>query len=1074
MALALILAAAMGTGIIGGNRIDLSGTWAFKLDPHDRGVTERWSTEPLPGRIHLPGTTDEAGYGPKTTKPEVGVLTRVVKYYGPAWYRRTIEIPKEWAGMSVDLTLERVIWSSQVWIDGKPEGLLDSLNTPHIHTLGKLSPGFHALAVRIDNRPQYPIGANGHSYTEQTQTVWNGIVGRIELRAHPASHVELVRVFPSTDRRSALVEVNTWNDSSKFERASVEITLRAQGSDRVVAKATIEQPDPPGPGTLRGTIHLESPANPWDEFKANLYRIDVRVATARWTDQSSATFGFRTVSRIGQHIAVNGRPVFLRGNLDCVHFPLTGYPAMNVEGWKRIFRIYKAHGLNHVRFHTWTPPEAAFEAADELGIYIQSEVVWVQRRLGKDTPGPMENMNSAFPDSLLDVPGTVDPYVHSEIRRISDAYGNHPSFLLFTIGNELGSYDPDACGQWIDEIKRYDPRRFYAVSTARQIVPQDDYNVTHAIPNVGWCRDRVDPLNDWDYEAVYSKAPVPIIAHEVGQWPAYPTWDEIGKYRGVLRARNYEEFRKSAIANGVVNLDKAFRSASGALSMRLYKDEIESHLRTPSCSGFDLLSMQDFSGQGEALVGWLDSFYDSKGIVEPSRFRRWCDSTVPLARLPKYVYSGGEEVRAAFEIAHYGPTPLPAATVAWSLRKSDGALLGEGTCAPANLPASTVRTAGSMSVRLGPCSHAYRARLEAKLLGTPYANDWDIWVFPDPVPAPTDQIVVCDDLETAASMLKHGKKVLLDAHRMGSRENAKYARFKPVYWSASMFGGQYTLGALVRNDSPALSGFPTDNHFDWQWEELCRNARGFRLDGFPLDYQPIVQPICDFHFNWKLGSIFELKPAFGGSLLVCGYDVTDDLAHRPAARTLRASLLAYMASSRFAPRTPVTQKQLVRMMPTLNPAPVSNAPNMSQALVHVIAGGNHPSSGDVPWSTAVDRVQTTSPGFGYSVQCNAVWKDEVGTAWFGSPRLRIDVKAPKPGSFVLFVHFHDWNDEGRSGRLLFGGKEYELGPHAGAGVWVRFPVRPEDCPNGQISLIAEPTSGPNLMVTQIALLPYGK
>ena len=315
---------------------------------------------------------------------------------------------------------------------------------------------------------------------------------------------------------------------------------------------------------MRPSVAIEQSPELWDEFSPNLYTLDVTLTSRSGSDNNSTTFGFRDVSRVGQHIAINGRPIFLRGNLDCVHFPLTGYPAMDVEGWKRIFKIYQAHGLNHVRFHTWTPPEAAFIAADELGIYIQSEVIWVQRPLGKDKPGAMESMDNSFPESLLNPPGTVDGYVHDEIRRVMDAYGNHPSFILFTIGNELGSYDPEVCGSWIQETKSYDPRRYYAVSTARRIVPQDDYSVTHDIPGVGWCRDRVEPFNDWDYEKIYAQAPIPIIAHEVGQWPAFPTWDEIGKYRGVLRARNYDRFRALAESHGVANLDREFRAASGA------------------------------------------------------------------------------------------------------------------------------------------------------------------------------------------------------------------------------------------------------------------------------------------------------------------------------------------------------------------------------------------------------------------------------------------------------------------------------------------------------------------------------
>ncbi len=1068
-----------GTTALAADTLSLAGRWAFQMDPDDRGLTESWPTRTivLPDKITLPGTMDQAGFGTKTTNAEVGVLTRVVKYYGPAWYQREITVPAAWQNKDVELFLERVIWQSRVWVDGQPCDEQESLNTPHRHLLGRLTPGRHVLTLRIDNRPLYPIGINGHSYTEQTQTIWNGAVGRIELQAHDAIHIAETRVFPHAADKACAAEITVQSDSAMPQTATLRLQLHPHGSHTVVAQLETNYTVPSGTNILHLNLTLAQAPALWDEFSPNLYTLDVTAKSDVTTDNTVTTFGFRDVSRVGQHIAINGRGIFLRGNLDCVHFPLTGYPAMDVTGWKRIFNIYKAHGLNHVRFHTWTPPDAAFTAADELGIYIQSEVVWVQRPLGKDKPGRMEGMPfGTVPESLMNPPGTIDKYVHEEIRRVMDVNGNHPSFILFTIGNEMGSYDPEVCGQWIQEIKTYDPRRFYAVSTARRIIPEDDFNVTHAIPNIGWVRDRISPYNDWDYEDSYAKAPVPIIAHEVGQWPAFPTWDEIAKYTGVLRARNYEHFRALAESNGVANLDHEFRAASGATSQRLYKDEIESHLRTADCSGFDLLSMQDFSGQGEALVGWLDSFYDSKGIVTPARFNRWCGETVPLARLPKYIFEAGETLTARIDLAHYGPQPLNHPTASWFLYDDHGKILEQGQLAatdvPLSIPVSSVTTLGNLTASLAHCTAPGRARLEVRLDGTRFANDWDIWVFPatNHIATAPEGIEICDSLDTALAQLHAGKKVLLDAHLLGSKDNASFARFKPAYWSAWMFKGQYTLGALVRNAHPALQQFPTENHYDWQWDDLCSHGRGFRLDGLPLDYQPIVQPIGDFHFNWKLGSIFELRVG-SGQLLLCGYDISSHLDHRPAARQLRTSLLAYMQSSAFHPRTEATPELLTKMIPIVRTAPVAMPGNFGNAVLYVQAGGHDTTGGDVPWTPALDDARITEAGFGYNVQCNAVWKDDTGTAWWSDKQLRIEIKIPTPNIYDLYVHFHDWNDNGREGKIKFAGREYELGPHNGAGKWVKLEVLREDCLSGKIVLEASPTSGPNLQVTAIALVP---
>ncbi len=1054
--------------------VSLAGKWNFQLDPADQGITNNWParTGALPDTIKLPGTTDEAGFGTVNTNVEVGVLSRRYKYYGPAWYRREITVPAAWQNRDLDLFLERVIWQSRVWVDGRPRDSQESLNTPHVHHLGRLTPGRHVLMVRIDNRPLHPIGINGHSYTEQTQTIWNGAVGRIELQARDTVHIAAIRVFPDAAHRQAAAELTLQNDDPTAQPATVLLQLHKRGSHQIIAETETNFTVAPGSNTVPAQVTLARSPDLWDEFSPNLYTLDVTVKAAGTKDSDSQTFGFRAVSRIGQHIAINGRPVFLRGNLDNLNFPLTGYPAMNVDGWKRLFNIYKSYGLNHVRYHTWTPPEAAFIAADELGIYIQAEVIWVQRPLGNDVAGSrMEGMNfGSFPEELRTPPGTIDNYVHDEMRRVMNAYGNHPSFVLFTIGNEMGHYDHEVCDQWLKDIKTYDPRRFYAITTARRISPEDDFSVTHAIPNVGWCRDTIRPANNWDYETIYAQAPVPIIAHEVGQWPAFPTWDEIGKYTGVLRARNYEHFRDLAETNGVANLDHAFRAASGAVSQRLYKDEIESHLRTADCSGFDLLSIQDYSGQGEALVGWLDSFYDSKGIVTPERFRRWCSPTVPLARLDKYIYESGETLTARVDVAHYGPAALDNITASWSLRDRHGKILGQGKLAPATLPLSSVTTLGSFTAPLGECTVPYQARLEVKLDGTAFANDWDIWVYPAASTPDTGNVVVCDDLTAALNNLHDGRKVLFDAHQFGTKDNASYAKFKPAYWSAWMFQGQYTLGALVHQASSALAQFPTGDHYDWQWEELCRTGRGFRLDGLPLAYQPIVQPIGDFHFGWKLGTVFELRVGTG-QLLVCGYDVSSRLEQRPAARQLRTSLLAYMNSPAFAPRTEASAALLAKMIPLVRTAPIAMPTGFANAVLYVKAGAKDTAGGDVPWKTELDDAKITEAGFGYNVECNAIWKDGEGTAWWSDSTLRLHVRIPTPRIYDLYIHFHDWNDNGRAGKIKFAGREYELGAHTGKGKWVKLEVLREDCLDGQITVEAIPTSGPNLQVTALALVP---
>lgn len=196
--------------------ISLAGTWNFQLDSTNRGIKEQWYNHKLSETIQLPGTTDEAGYGLKTSGSDYGGLTREFKYNGPAWYQKEIIIPEKWKEKDVTLFLERVIWESHVFIDGREMDIQDALNTPHIHHIGKLLPGKHLLSVRVNNDMIHNIGDNGHAYYEYTQSIWNGMVGRLELRASDPLYIKQVRVLPDPDNDRLRVDVFLNKSSSRI------------------------------------------------------------------------------------------------------------------------------------------------------------------------------------------------------------------------------------------------------------------------------------------------------------------------------------------------------------------------------------------------------------------------------------------------------------------------------------------------------------------------------------------------------------------------------------------------------------------------------------------------------------------------------------------------------------------------------------------------------------------------------------------------------------------------------------------------------------------------------------------
>ncbi|MFA7493614.1 MAG: sugar-binding domain-containing protein, partial [Proteiniphilum sp.] len=606
------------SGIKAQQVFSLDGEWSVQLDPDSTGVEKKFFEKIFANPIILPGTLDEAGYGTKTTGSDYGILTRKYKYIGPAWYNREIVIPKSWQGKDVVLHLERVMWQSQVWIDGKPVGVQEGLGTPHYHNLGKLSPGKHLLSVRVNNDMIYNIGDKGHSYGEYTQIIWNGMIGKIELIPQEKISIHNLHTWPDVANNQLSVTFNARSETGR-SNGTVGYTLIDNQTGETVAsfEETLSANEPTF--SHRKTLSLDMPVKRWDEFSPNLYTLKVVWRQGRLREEKRAVFGFRDISVAKSKIVVNGESVFMRGNLDCLHFPLTGYPSCDESEWERIFRIYKSYGLNHVRFHSWCPPQAAFAAADKVGVYIQAEVLWIDWWMSVINPDRPEMTTKGLPKGLGHNP-SADEFVPAELERMLEAYGNHPSFVMMCIGNELGNSDFEVMEKWIEPLREKDNRRLYSVSTARKIMPVDQYMATHNIPNVGGTYGLRGNGTDFDLEENYAKADIPILAHEVGQYPVYPLWSEINKYTGVLEARNLSELLELAQKNHIAHLDKPFHDASGALQTILYKALIETFYRTSSCAGFQMLSMTDYSGQGEALVGWLDSFWDSKGIVTPGKF----------------------------------------------------------------------------------------------------------------------------------------------------------------------------------------------------------------------------------------------------------------------------------------------------------------------------------------------------------------------------------------------------------------------------------------------------------------------
>ena len=895
--------------------LSLAGNWAFKVDSLNAGEKEQWFNEPasfFTQKIKLPGTMDDAGFGnPVKVLPELKRevmlhLWRKVSYTGAAWYQKEIIIPAGWENKHVEIFLERVIWETTIWIDGKPLNQKgESLVTPHtFNSSSFLQPGKHIITLRIDNSRKYDISLGNanfaQAYTDDTQIIWNGVIGKMGITAKEKVFIENVQVYGDGESNRLKLVGSLHNETNTIVKTTINFLITSANNSTSFDSAVALNP---GVTDIDITIKIKNPIKKWDEFNPVLYKLAATVKTSNVADTKTISFGFRKITNAAAKFQINGRPLFLRGTLECSIFPKEGHAPMEKAGWLRVFTIAKSYGLNHLRFHSWCPPEAAFAAADELGFYLQVELPVWSLKIGMDAP--------------------ADNFLKAEAERIIKYYGNHPSFCFWSMGNEL-----QGKMQWLSDevnlLKAKDNRRLYTTTSftfeegyGKSPQAADDYLITQYTKK-GWVRgqgifDAESPTFNKDYTSATEGFTVPLITHEIGQYAVYPNMKEIPKYTGVLRPVNFIAIQKDLEKKNLLGLAGAYTKASGKLALLLYKEEIERALKTRAVSGFQLLDLHDFPGQGTALVGILDAFWESKGLITPDKFREFCSPVIPLVRFKKATYTNDETFSASVEVANFSAAPIKQASVNWQISTESKQVIAKGRYNPSTIEIGNGITLGNITASLNKISTAQKLTLSVRIENTNYSNSWNIWVYPKILPKVNTAAVFTTDYTEAINALNKGKTVLLNPAK--EKINGVEGKFVQVFWSPVHFPNQPgTMGLLINPAHPAFAHFPTDEYSNWQWWDLCKNSTTLILDSVGINPSAIVlRDVDNFFKNRNMASIIEAKVG-KGKLLLCTMDLQHDLEKRPVASQLKYSLLQYMDGNKFNPVTNLNENNLKKII----------------------------------------------------------------------------------------------------------------------------------------------------------------
>lgn len=895
------------------NFIDLSGAWLFKLDPEDNGLKEKWYSKNISDdTIFLPGSTitNKKGFKPNINTKWTGSiydsswyfdpamekyrkegkfpfwLTPEYYYVGPAWYTKTISINKKDSRRYI-LLLERPHWETNLWVNNKFVGKQNSLSTPHYYDITDfIIKGNNTITIMIDNRiKEINVGPDSHSITDHTQGNWNGIVGKIGIKILPQIFIETVKIIPDITNK----KIKTIIKIKNFKNADITGKLiinaneieKTQKFSSLKEKIKLKQ----GINYIEKEYKLGENARLWDEFNPIIYNLNITIKVKNYKHTLTEYFGLREVKVSGRQILINNKPVLLRGTVECAAHPLTGYPPCNVDYWLKIFKKCKEYGLNHVRFHSWCPPKEAFIAADLTGIYLQVE-------------GPSwANHGVTLGDGL-----PIDTFLYNETERIINEYGNHPSFCLFAYGNEpAGRNHIKYLNDFVKFWKNKDSRFIYthaSIGRSWPLASENQFIVRSEARGLPW--DSL-PNNNFDYSNIIKKYNIPYISHEMGQYCAFPNLKETIQYIGPYKARNFEIFSDILCKKSMCHQADDFLKASGILQLLCYKNEIEASLRTPGNAGFQLLSLNDFPGQGTAIVGILNAFWQEKGYANSKDFKKFCNDIVLLTRIRKFIYTNNENLNFEIEISNFRKE-LKNQIIRCYLMDNANKEHYFKEIKVDNIPLGLSKIE-NVNISLNNFKKAIQLKLIIRL-NEEIENDWRVWVYPYKIEEiDTTNIHVCRKPdEKMKEVLKKGGKVLLLGSGYVQYGKNVIQYFTPVFWNTSWFQMRppHTLGLLIKNDHPIFKDFPTSFHSDIQWWELVHKQQVMIIDSFPNNFSPIVQPIDTWFLNRRLAILFEAK-VFNGKIIVCSSDLFNNLDKRIVARQLLYSIVNYMNSDKFNP-----------------------------------------------------------------------------------------------------------------------------------------------------------------------------
>lgn len=952
-------------------RILLNGKWHVVLED---GTT---------GQMDLPGTLDENGIGHRDVganqwhpdavlgnaageidkdAPIATRFTRRHTYEGEARISRKITVPDY--GTDRLFVLAERARALRLLVDGEACSVFrqGTLSTPYIFELTGAAPGEHEFTFLSDNSyPGMPKAAIYYSSaaTDETQTNWNGILGECSMYTRPQNFIDSLRVYPRAVKKEeknkaggyvldVCVELapgakKVYKDAKiilqsealaagELEDTQTLTEIISYSGEGLAEAGTDKEENPKTMEIWFRDLPLRENVKLWDEDEGNLYEMAVTLDCGMpaedggdSTDEYRTCFGIRSLSDNGSgRLALNGRTIFLRGEANCAEYPETGHPPMLIPEWKEMLLKYRSYGINFVRFHSHCEPEAAFAAADELGMLLQPELShWDP----KDAFGTEESYR----------------YYRAELVDLLKTYANHPSFVMLTLGNELQAQDEgrERMRELVRTAKRMDPTRLYANGSnafygEEGCDPESDFYTSQSCKDVvirgtfsgmrGYLNENY-PSADRTYDEAMAEIrkeyQKPVFSFEVGQFEVLPDFEELESFHGISDPVNLKLIKKRVEERGLLPTWEKYVEATGELSRLAYREEIEAAMRTRELSGISLLGLQDFPGQGTALVGMMNSHLEPKpyDFARPERFREFFQECRILVKLPHYTYEAGERLIAEVEAANFGKRNIEG-VFCWTLAGKKS-VSENGNCEPAEIKSKNTVIAtgedteiticrpgsytevGSLDIPLDFVEKNTALTLKVRIGDS--ISAYPIWVYRKTTPVCPENVYETRafDVKTR-EILQNGGRVYLspDADKE-SLPNSIKTQFTTDFWSVGTFADQEGgMGQLIDTEHPIFKEFPTDFHTDWQWWIMATK----RAVILPHPMKTIITEMDSYAFLRPMAQMIEFR-CLKGKVLLSTMELHKSQQY-PEVRALQASIYTYLSGENFEPAEEITEEEL--------------------------------------------------------------------------------------------------------------------------------------------------------------------